>query len=183
MYEVVDSTKQFSGAIFDVVTDRLTMADGAVHPRDVVYKRGAVAVVALDAQGNVVLVRQYRHAARQYLWEIPAGLLDVDGEDPAATAVRELAEEADLLADRIEPLFSLFTSPGFTNETTHVYLAQGLSEVAEPDRHVRHAEEADMQTKIVPLATAIDMIFSGEITNAVSVAALLAVTARGSVIA
>jgi ADP-ribose pyrophosphatase len=178
LYEVVESAKQFKGGIFEVITDHVTMPDGSVAPRDCVYKRGAVAVVALTAAREVVLVRQYRHPTRQYLWEIPAGLLDVDGEDPPATALRELAEETDFTAGRLDHLFSLFTSPGFTNEMTHVYLAQDLHEVPEKERHQRQGEEADMQIKLVPLASALQMITNGEISNAVSVAALLAAKSR-----
>ena len=178
MYEVAESKPQYQGRIFDVVTDQVTMADGTVAARDVVTKRGAVAVVAVDGDGQVVLVRQYRHPVRQYCWEIPAGLLDVDGEDPQATALRELAEEADLTAGRVEHLLSLYTSPGFTNEQTHVYLARDLSPVPDDDRHLRHEEEADMLVSLVPFAKALEMAISGEINNAVSVAGLLAAQTR-----
>ena len=178
MYEVVESTERFKSPIFRVVTDRVTMADGQVVRRDVVEKRGAVGVVALFDDGRVVLVRQYRHAVRQYLWELPAGLIDVDGEELPDVARRELMEETDLHAAHVEHLIDLHLSPGFTNERIRLYLATGLTEVPDGHRHVREAEEADMQVRVLPLAEAIEMIMKGEITNAASVAGLLAAAAR-----
>ena len=178
MFEVVGSEEKYRGHIFRVVTDRVTMPDGQVVPRDVVDKRGAVGVVALFDDGRVVLVRQYRHAVRQHLWEIPAGLIDVDGEELPDVARRELMEETDLRAAHMEHLIDLHLSPGFTNEKITLYLATGLSDVADGDRHVRAAEEAEMQIRILPLAEAIEMITEGEITNAASVAGLLAAAAR-----
>jgi ADP-ribose pyrophosphatase len=178
LYEVVGSERRFRGHIFTVVTDRVTMPDGQVATRDVVEKKGAVGVVALFDDGSVVLVRQYRHAVRQYLWELPAGLIDVDGEELADTARRELMEEADLHAGHVEHLVDLHLSPGFTNEKITLYLATGLTEVADGDRHVREAEESDMQVRVLPLAEAVDMVLKGEITNAASVAGLLAAAAR-----
>lgn len=178
MYEVVASEEQFKGHIFRVVTDRVTMPDGKVTGRDVVEKKGAVGVVALFDDGRVVLVRQYRHAVRQYLWELPAGLIDVDGEELPDVARRELMEEADLRAGHVEHLIDLHLSPGFTNEKITLFLATGLTEVADGDRFVREAEESDMQVRILPLPEAIDMIMKGEITNAASVAGLLAAAAR-----
>jgi ADP-ribose pyrophosphatase len=174
LYEVVESTEKFNGAIFKVVTDRVIMPDGEVASRDVVTKRGAVGVVALDDEGRVVLVRQYRHPVRQYLWELPAGLIDVDGEELPDVARRELMEEADLHAGHVEHLVDLYLSPGFTDERVRIFLARELAEVPEGDRHTREAEEADMQVRLVPLAEAVQMVLKGEITNAASVAGVLA---------
>ncbi len=178
MYEVVESTEQYHGRIFNVVTDQVRMPDGQVHPRDVVTKLHAVGVVPLDDQGRVVLIRQYRHPVREYLWELPAGLADIEGEDPIETARRELAEETDLVAGSLEHLLELHLSPGFTNESIRLYLARDLTEVHDDHRHVRVAEEADMQVRRVPLAEAVAMAFKGEITNAASVAGILAAAAR-----
>lgn len=175
MYDVVSSKVRFRGGIFRVVTDQVRLPDGEVVSRDVVHKFNAVGVVALDDQRRVVLVRQYRHAVGQYLWELPAGLTDVDGEDLEATARRELEEETDLRPGRVEHLFDLHLSPGFTSETIRLFIATDLSDVPDHERHARTAEEADMIVKRVPLAEAADMIFKGEITNASTVAAILAV--------
>ncbi|MBV1855529.1 NUDIX hydrolase [Catellatospora sp. NEAU-YM18] len=150
------------------------MPDGSVAPRDVVSHVGAVVVAALDDQGRVVLVRQYRHPVGRYLWELPAGLMDVSGEDLATAALRELAEEADLTAARVDLLVDLHTSPGFSNELVRVFLARELAEIPEADRHVRGDEEADMQVSRVPLDEALGMVADGRITNAAAVAGLLA---------
>ncbi len=178
MYDVVSSKVRFRGKIFRVVTDQIRLPGGEIAGRDVVHKFNAVGVVAIDDLSRVVLVRQYRHAVGQYLWEVPAGLTDVDGEELEATARRELEEEADLRAGRFEHLFDLHLSPGFTSETIRVFVARDLSDVPEHERHHRTAEEADMIVKRVPLAEVVDMIFKGEITNASTVAAILAVAAH-----
>ncbi|WP_328459765.1 NUDIX hydrolase [Actinoplanes sp. NBC_00393] len=173
-HETVSRVERFEGAIFTVFTDAVTMSDGSTADRDVVENQGAVVVVALDEDDKVVLIKQYRHAVRQRLWELPAGLRDVAGEDEALTAARELAEEADLTAGRIEPLIDLHTSPGFSDEWVRVFLARDLAPVPEADRHARTAEEADLEVRRVALDDAVAMIFRGEITNAAAVAGLLA---------
>jgi 8-oxo-dGTP pyrophosphatase MutT (NUDIX family) len=173
-HERLSRTDRFHGAIFSVYTDEVSMSDGTSAPRDVVENRGAVVVVALDEQDRVVLIKQYRHPVRQHLWELPAGLRDVEGEDPALTAARELAEEADLAAGRFDRLVDLHTSPGFSDEFVLVYLARDLAEVPVADRHTRTAEEADLEVVRVDLDKAVEMALRGEITNAAAVAGLLA---------
>ena len=173
-HETVARAERYHGAIFSVYTDQVTMSDGGTVARDVVENRGAVVVVALDDQERVVLIKQYRHPVGRYLWELPAGLRDVPGEDPALTAARELAEESDLTAGRIEPLVDLHTSPGFADETVRVFLARDLAEVPGADRHVRTAEEADLEVRRVDLDECVAMVFRGEITNAAAVAGILA---------
>lgn len=172
--ETVSRTERFEGAIFSVYTDEVTMSDGSTAERDVVENRGAVVVVALDEAGRVVLIKQYRHAVRQRLWELPAGLRDVEGEDEAVTAARELAEEADLTAGRMDPLIDLHTSPGFSDEWVRIFLARDLAPVADADRHARTDEEADLEVRRVDLDEAVAMVFRGEITNAAAVAGILA---------
>jgi 8-oxo-dGTP pyrophosphatase MutT (NUDIX family) len=174
LYDVVSSKVRFRGKIFRVVTDQVKLPDGEVVSRDVVHKFNAVGVVALDDQRRVVLIRQYRHAIGQYLWELPAGLTDVDGEDLTATALRELEEETDLRAGRIEHLLDLHLSPGFTSESIRLFVAEELGDVPEHERYRRTGEEAEITVRRVPLAEAVDMIFKGEITNANTVAGLLA---------
>jgi 8-oxo-dGTP pyrophosphatase MutT (NUDIX family) len=176
-YRVVSSTEHFHGRIFDVVTDLVEMPGGTTVPRDYIKHVGAVAVVALDDENRVVLVRQYRHPVRARLWELPAGLVDVAGEDPAATAARELAEEADLTAGRIEHLVELHTTPGASSETIRIFLATELREVPDHERHVRTDEELEIEVRRLPLADALKMIFQGEITNGPAVAGLLAADA------
>ncbi|GAA1421504.1 NUDIX domain-containing protein [Catellatospora coxensis] len=174
MYEVVGSTERFKGHIFRVVTDQVTMPGGEVAGRDVVRHVGAVGVVALDDAGRVVLVRQYRHPVGRYLWELPAGLIDVLGEGLAAAALRELAEEADLTAGRVDLLVDMFTTPGCSDEMIRVFLARDLSAIPEHERHARTDEEADMQVELVPLDDAVAMVLDGRITNGPAVGGLLA---------
>ncbi|MGC4855539.1 NUDIX domain-containing protein [Micromonospora sp. DT4] len=177
-YEVRSREERYCGRIFDVVTEEVTMPGGGTALRDLVRHVGAVAVVALDDAGQVVLIRQYRHPVGRHLWELPAGLMDVSGEELPAAALRELAEEADLTAARIDVLVDLHSSPGFTNEIVRVFLARDLAEVPAGERHERHDEEADLQVVRVDLDEAVDMVLAGEITNASAVAGLLA-AARG----
>jgi 8-oxo-dGTP pyrophosphatase MutT (NUDIX family) len=179
-HETVASTERYRGAIFDVFTDEVTMSDGGTAKRDVVRNKGAVVVVALDELDRVVLIKQYRHALGARLWELPAGLRDVDGEEPSLTAARELAEEADLTAGRLDQLIELHTSPGFSTEHVLIYLARDLAEVPEADRHARTAEEADLEVVRVELDEAVAMVFRGEITNAAAVAGLLAARVQRS---
>lgn len=176
-YRVVETTERFHGRIFDVVTDLVEMPGGGVAPRDYVKHVGAVGVVALDDEQRVVLVRQYRHPVRRFLWELPAGLVDVAGEEASATALRELAEEADLTAGRVEHLVDLHTTPGASSETIRLFLATELREVPHHDRHERTDEELEIEVRRLALADAIKMIFEGEITNGPAVAGLLAADA------
>ncbi|WP_406068438.1 NUDIX domain-containing protein [Micromonospora sp. NBC_01638] len=173
-YEVRSREERYRGRIFDVVTEEVTMPGGGTARRDLVRHVGAVAVVALDDAGQVVLIRQYRHPVGRHLWELPAGLTDVSGEELPAAALRELAEEADLTAGRIDVLVDLHSSPGFTNELVRVYLARELADVPADERHERSDEEADLQIVRIDLDEAVGMVLTGEITNASAVAGLLA---------
>ncbi|MFE0529795.1 NUDIX domain-containing protein [Micromonospora parva] len=173
-YEVRSRQERYQGRIFDVVTDEVSMPGGGTALRDLVRHVGAVAVVALDDAGQVVLIRQYRHPIGRHLWELPAGLMDVSGEELPGAALRELAEEADLTAGRIDVLVDLHSSPGFTNEIVRVFLARDLADVPADERHERHDEEADLQVVRIDLDEAVAMVLAGEVTNAAAVAGLLA---------
>ncbi|MGW1062609.1 NUDIX domain-containing protein [Micromonospora rubida] len=173
-YEVTGRRQVWAGRIFSVVTDEVTMPGGGTSARDYVRHVGAVAVVAVDDAGQVVLIRQYRHPVGRHLWELPAGLTDVSGEDLAAAAARELAEEVDLTAGTVDVLVDLHSSPGFTDEVVRVFLARDLADVPTELRHQRSEEEADLQVVRVDLDEAVRMVLAGEITNASAVAGLLA---------
>ena len=173
-HETVSRTERYAGPIFTVFTDQVTMSTGATASRDVVAARGAVGVVALDDVDRVVLIRQYRHAVGDRLWELPAGLRDVAGEEPVLTAARELAEEADLVAGRYDLLIDLHTSPGFTDESIRLFLARDLAPVPESQRHSRTDEEADLEVARIDLDEAVAMVLRGEVTNAAAVGGLLA---------
>jgi 8-oxo-dGDP phosphatase len=173
-HEVLAHKQRYDGPIFTVHTDTVTMPGGGTADRDVVLNKGAVGVVALDDVGRVVLIKQYRHPVARKLWELPAGLRDVRGEDLVRTAERELAEETDLRAARYDLLVDLHTSPGFSDETIRLFLARDLSAVPDDDRHERTDEEADIEIAWFDLDEAVAMVLRGEITNAAAVAGLLA---------
>ena len=173
-FEVLDSETLFEGHVISLRRDTVTMPGGGDSVREIVHHPGAVAVVALDADDRVLLLRQYRHAVGRYLWELPAGLRDADGEPPLETAKRELAEEVLLAAARWSLLLSVNNSPGFSDELVQIYLAEGLSDVDRPDGFVVEHEEADMTVERVPLAEAVQRVFDGDIRNSSAVAGILA---------
>ena len=172
--EVVSSEKVFDGKVWDVRRDEVSLADGQSVVREVLVHTGAVGVVALDEQDRLLLVRQYRHPVRHYLWEPPAGLLDVAGEDPLDAARRELAEEAHLRATDWHVLVDYFNSPGGSTEAFRCYLARDLEEVPEQDRHEGDGEERDMPVAWVPLDEARDLVLGGHLHNPTAVTGILA---------
>jgi ADP-ribose pyrophosphatase len=174
-YPLVGSRTVFDGAVVSLRVDTLRMSDGSEAKREIVGHPGAVSVAALDDQDRIVMVNQYRHAVRRRLDELPAGLLDVDGEAPLAAAQRELAEEAGLAADRWDVLLDLYSSPGFSDEAIRVFLARGLHEHRPDDGFVAEHEEVGMQVARVPLDEAVRRALAGEISNSSAVAGVLAV--------
>nr|WP_035286078.1 NUDIX hydrolase [Actinokineospora spheciospongiae] len=176
-FEVVSSRDVHVGKILALRVDEVRMPGGGTARREVVEHLPAVAVVALDDDGRVVLIRQYRHPVGERLWELPAGLVDHDGEDPLAAAKRELVEEVGLEAADWSVLVDVAASPGFTDEAVRVYLATGLSEVT---RVEMGEEEADIVMRRFPLAEAVRMALGGEIVNASAVAGVLAASAVDS---
>lgn len=176
-YAVECSEEIYGGKIFSVRKDSVRMPDGQVAVRETVAHPGAAVVVALDGQERVVLIRQYRHPVRDYLWELPAGLLDVQGEAAHRSAARELAEEAGLIARRWDTLLDLRSSPGFSDEAVRVYLARDLSDVAAADRYVGEHEESDLTIQRVDLDEAARWVLAGRIENAAAAAGVLAALA------
>nr|WP_239029040.1 NUDIX hydrolase [Pseudonocardia acidicola] len=155
--------------------DEVEMPGGRAATREILEHPGAVAIAAVGADDRIMLIHQYRHAVRRRLWEMPAGLLDVAGEDPVETAKRELVEEAGLAASDWSVLLDLVPSPGFSEESVRVYLARGLTEVGRPAP--ADNEEADLERRWVSLPDAVRMAFDGTIVNATTVAGVLAVHA------
>lgn len=172
-YGLVDSETVFEGRIITVRRDTVRMSDDSTSVREVVDHGGAVAIVALDDEGRVVLVNQYRHPVRARLDELPAGLLDVKGESALDAARRELREEAGLEADTWDVLLDLHSSPGFSNEAVRVFLARGLR-TAGKDGFEATGEELTMTVERESLSSAVTRALAGGITNAASVAGLLA---------
>jgi 8-oxo-dGDP phosphatase len=172
-FAVVGSREIYRGRVLSLRVDTVRMPDGDDATREVVENLGAVAVLALDDDGQVVLIRQYRHPVGRHLWELPAGLLDVAGEPAVETARRELYEEAHLRAGRWDLLVDLNPSPGFTDEAVRVFLARELSDV-DGERYAAVHEEAGLLIERVDLDEAARRVLAGEITNSIAVAGVLA---------
>jgi ADP-ribose pyrophosphatase len=179
-YQVVSSEPIFHGRVISVRTDELRMSDGSIATREIVEHPGAVGVVALDEDARIVMVHQYRHPIGAYLDELPAGLLDVEGESALLGAQRELFEEAALRASEWHVLVDLYPSPGMSTEAIRIFLARGLSNVDAADRFVPEHEEITMTVSRVALDEAVQRALSGSITNAAAVAGVLAAAAAQS---
>lgn len=171
-FPVRSSKEIYTGRVMALRSDEVEMPGGEVAVREILEHPGAVAIAALDADDRLMMIHQYRHPVARRLWELPAGLLDVAGEDPLDAAKRELAEEAGLEAEHWSVLVDLVTSPGFSDESVRVFLARGLTEVGRPE--LGDDEEADLSTRWVSLSVAVRMALSGTIVNAPTVAAVLA---------
>lgn len=170
-FQVLASERHFAGKIVTVRVDTVTMPGGGSAHREIVDHLAAVGVVALDEDGSVVLIEQYRHPLRRRLWELPAGLMDIDGESPLGCAQRELQEEVGLAAESWSVLVDLATSPGYCTEAIRVFLATGLSAIDAPDAA---DEEADLRVIRLPLGGAVAAVADGRIVNATAVAGILA---------
>jgi ADP-ribose pyrophosphatase len=184
---LISSRTVFEGRLLAVQVDEVELAGGGRAEREVVRHPGAVTVVALladdpsagsgspraESRGDrVVMIRQYRHAAGEVLWELPAGVLMPD-EEPAACARRELIEEVGYEAGEVIPLLSLFPSPGFSSEVIHLFVARELRSVerlAQPDERIA--------VEVVPFEEAVAMALRGEVRNAAAVCGLLALAER-----
>jgi len=173
-FEVTGSRAVYDGAILTLRVDDVVMPGGRVAEREVVEHFGAVAILARDEDGRIAMVRQYRHPVGRRLLELPAGLLDQDGEEPLEAARRELAEEADLAAETWHVLVDLALSPGFTDEALRLYLAEDLHHLEAAERV---DEEAELEVEWTALDDAVRMVLGGEIVNATSVAGILAAAA------
>ncbi|RDV45639.1 ADP-ribose pyrophosphatase [Leifsonia sp. ku-ls] len=174
--EIVSTETAFEGKIWNVRRD-VFRYNGEEITREYVDHTGAVGILAMDDDGKVLLIRQYRHPVRHRDWEIPAGLLDQDGEDPLTAAKRELGEEADLEADEWNVLTDVFTSPGGNDESIRIYLARGVRPTG--SAFDREAEEADIELRWTPLDEAVEAVMQRRVHNAPLIIALLAArTAR-----
>ncbi len=172
LFDVISSEIKYAGKIVEVRVDQVIMPGGAVAAREAVKHHRAVAVVALDELNRVVLVSQYRHPMRRRLWELPAGLLDIDGEDAMTAAARELGEEVGVAAADWQVLVDVVPSPGISDEGIRIYLARGLVDGGRQGE-ISH-EEADLAIVRVPLAAAVEAVFRGDIVNGPAVSGLLA---------
>ena len=171
---VLSAVSAFTGRVWDVVSEEVDLGEGGVVTRDFVDHTGAVAVLALDEDERVVLVQQYRHPVGAFEWELPAGLLDVDGEPAHLTAARELHEEADLTAGEWHLLLDHFASPGGSNEALRVFLARDLHDVPHDHRYERDGEELGMPVRRVPLDDVVSAALAGDLHNGTLLIAVLA---------
>lgn len=170
--ETVASEQLYTGRIVNLRVDSVRLVNGRRATREVVEHVDAAAAVPLLSDGRVLLVEQWRHAVGQALLEIPAGIVE-PGEEPEATMQRELSEEIGYAAGRLELLFSVYLAPGYSQELIHIFLAEELKPV-----HGQPDEDEILRVRTVPLAEAVAACLRGEITDAKTVAGLLAVAPR-----
>jgi ADP-ribose pyrophosphatase len=164
----------FDGRVWDIVRDTVTFG-GAPMTREYMAHTGAVVIAALDADDRLLLINQYRQPIGAREWELPAGLLDVAGEEPLAAAQRELAEEADLVAEHWRRLVAYHPSAGGSDELITIFEARGLS--AAPSVHARTEEEAEIVVRWEPLDAVLAAIADGRLHNGPLVTAALMVHA------
>src|SRR5213592_532427 len=169
--EFVDSTKVFSGRVFDVTVDTVREGD-KTYIREVVHHPGSAVILPAFDDGTIALVRQYRHPAVRYLLELPAGTLN-DKERPEEGAARELEEELGLVAGRMEKLSEFFVSPGFCEEKMWLYLATDLTQTAQ-----RLEEDELIEIVRLPIDRALQMITDGEIEDAKTIIGLMLAAPR-----
>ena len=165
---IVSSRSIHDGRIVKLALEEVRLPNGHTIILEIIKHPGAAAVVPLDADGNVILVRQYRHATGSWLLEVPAGKLDHPGESPEDCALREVEEETGYRAGRLSSLGWIWTTPGFTDEKIHLFMASGLTQGA----HHREADEF-IELKPVSISVALAMIERGEIQDAKTALALL----------
>lgn len=156
----------YEGRSISVWREEVELPNGRTTPLDIVRHPGASAVVPFESESDVLLIRQFRHAAGGTIWEVPAGKLD--GDAPDVCAARELEEEAGRRAGRLVPLGSILTTPGFTDERIHLFAAFDLAPVPQ-----RHEDDEVIEIVRTPLDRALAMVWSGEIDDAKSALALL----------
>jgi ADP-ribose pyrophosphatase len=175
-WQVASTTTPFTGNKTAVRTDQVVMPGGATAARDYQVHPGSVAVLALDDEHRGLVIKQYRHPVRHKLWEIPAGLLDIPGENPLHAAQRELYEEAHVKAGDWRVLADIYSSPGGSDEAVRIFLARDVSD-ADGARFEVFEEEADMELARVPLAELVGGVLAGDLHNNCLVTGVLALSA------
>ena len=171
-WPVAASEEQFSNWLITVRTDKVQLPDKQFAERTVVTHLGAVAILALDDDNQVLMIRQYRHPVGRELWEIPAGLRDVSGEALADTARRELLEETGHAARDWHILVDSYSSPGISSERIRIFLARGVRP-AQTD-YQREGEEKFLAVAWVPLAEAVQAALAGQLHNGATIQGVLA---------
>jgi ADP-ribose pyrophosphatase len=165
--KTISTERIFEGKVIKLRVDTVSLPNGSTATREVIEHPGAVAVIALTGQGELLMVRQYRQATGEILLEIPAGKRDA-GEDPLSCARRELEEETGCRAQEWKTLFSYFSTPGFSDELLYIVMATGL------EQGVAHTDEEEfIEVETVPVAEALRMVYRGEIRDAKTIIGIL----------
>ncbi|MDR1532802.1 MAG: NUDIX hydrolase [Clostridiales bacterium] len=167
-YSLIESKETYRGKIITVNMDTIMLPNGERTVREIVRRGGAAAVLPVDANGNIIFVRQYRHPARAFTLELPAGMLD-EGEEPEACARRELEEETGMVAGEIRPFFKMYPTIGLCDETLHLFLA---SDLRQGTQHTDPDEFVEVERYSPEEAAA--MIFDGRIMDGKTIAGVLA---------
>ena len=174
-WPVASSEEALRSRLVAVRIDQVRTPENNLAERDVVLHPGAVAVLALDDADRILMIRQYRHPVGRLLWEIPAGLRDVAGEESWVTAPRELMEEAGYRARDWRVLVDYYSSPGYSTERLRIFLARDLEPVPPAERHfVPRDEEAHLLLGWLPLDEAVAKVFAGELHNGPAVVGIMA---------
>ena len=167
-YEVINSQEVFKGKVFTIERDTITLPDGRTAVRETVRHNGASAMIAVDDEGKIIFVRQYRHPAGKETLEIPAGTLE-KGEDPYECAVRELEEETGCKCEKMEYLMKFYSSIGFCSEILYIYIATGLKK-----GNMNQDDDEFIENERYTLDEALKKIESGEICDSKTITALYA---------
>ena len=169
---VLSSRTVYTGRIFDVTVDRVRLPHGREADLEIVRHDGSIVLLPITSDGQVLLVRQYRHAVGRFLWELPAGSLEQD-EDPSAAAARECHEELGLIAGRLQALPTLYPTPGFCTETMTFFRATELRSPRPGDTEAHQDEDESIEVGSFTTAEIRDMIARGEIADLKTVAGML----------
>lgn len=172
---ILERKVAFEGMIWNVLSESFDFGEQRLT-REFIDHPGAVAVAAINERDQILLIRQYRHPVREYLWEIPAGLMDIPGEDQAQAAARELHEETGYQAESWQELISFYTTPGGNNEKIGIFTATDLRFIGRPEN--QDGEERDMEIRWFDQADALNSVLSGDIKNPSTVVAIMALALR-----